>query len=120
MGSDWFQRCKPFLPQEFGILDTPGSQMQQGTSGLLGMINSGPYIACCLLGCWLTDPLNHYLGRRGTLFFCGIFCIFSVIGQGLAQTWPQLFCVPFTSRSRNGPKGYDFPCFRCRKCTCYY
>lgn len=54
------------------------------------LIPFSPYIAACLIGCWLTDPLNHILGRRGTLFFCGIFCTLSVIGQGVAQTWPQL------------------------------
>ena len=53
-----------------------------------------PYIASSILGCWLTDPLNHFFGRRGTLFWCGIFCTFSVIGQGFAQTWPQLFVRP--------------------------
>jgi MFS family permease len=50
-----------------------------------------PYISSCLLGCWLTDPLNHYLGRRGTIFISGIFCTLSVIGSACAQTWPQLF-----------------------------
>lgn len=55
-----------------------------------------PYLGSAFLGCWLTDPLNHYLGRRGTLFFCGIFCIVSVIGSGFCQTWPQLLvCASF-------------------------
>ena len=57
-------------------------------------LSNRPYIASSLLGCWLTDPLNHFFGRRGTLFWCGIFCTFSVIGQGFAQTWPQLFVRP--------------------------
>ena len=57
-----------------------------------------PYIASCLIGCWLTDPLNHFFGRRGTLFWCGIFCTFSVIGSALAQTWPQLFVRRMSSR----------------------
>jgi hypothetical protein len=24
----------------------------------------------------LCDPVNHYLGRRGTIFFTGLFCVF--------------------------------------------
>ena len=54
-----------------------------------------PYIAASLLGCWLTDPLNYFFGRRGTLFWCGIFCTLSVIGEGFVQTWPQLFVISF-------------------------
>jgi len=29
----------------------------------------------------LCDPVNHYLGRRGTIFFTGLFCVFP--GQSL-------------------------------------
>uniref|UniRef100_A0A8H8CPB0 Major facilitator superfamily (MFS) profile domain-containing protein n=1 Tax=Psilocybe cubensis TaxID=181762 RepID=A0A8H8CPB0_PSICU len=58
---------------------------------IVGAINAGPFISAPLLGCWLTDPLNNFLGRRGTIFVAGIFCTFSVIGSGFAQTWPQLF-----------------------------
>ncbi|KAF8995193.1 hypothetical protein BDQ17DRAFT_1250975 [Cyathus striatus] len=99
------------FPQEFGILDTAGSPNAARNQWIVGMINSGPYIACCLLGCWLTDPLNHYLGRRGTLFFCGIFCIFSVIGQGFAQTWPQLFVCRLLLGLGMGPKATTSPVF---------
>ena len=42
-------------------------------------------------GCWLSDPLNNYFGRRGTIFFSAAFCLFSVIGSGLTQNWYQLF-----------------------------
>ena len=62
---------------------------------LTKITNTRPYIASCLVGCWLTDPLNHFFGRRGTLFWCGIFCTLSVIGQGLAQTWYQLLVCTF-------------------------
>jgi len=42
-------------------------------------------------GCWLSDPLNFYIGRRGTIFFSAIFCLFPVIGSALCQNWEQLF-----------------------------
>ena len=54
------------------------------------LYSNRPYIGSALIGCWITDPLNYFLGRRGTLFWCGIFCTLSVIGSGFAQTWPQL------------------------------
>lgn len=34
---------------------------------LVGLINSAPYIGSAFLGCWLSDPLNNYFGRRGEL-----------------------------------------------------
>ncbi|KAK4047737.1 hypothetical protein OIV83_005245 [Microbotryomycetes sp. JL201] len=58
---------------------------------LLGLINAAPYAASALIGCWLSDPVNSVLGRRGTIFCSAVFCIFPVIGQGLCQTWYQLF-----------------------------
>ncbi|PPQ89516.1 hypothetical protein CVT25_012188 [Psilocybe cyanescens] len=58
---------------------------------IVGAINAGPFISAPLLGCWLTDPLNNFFGRRGTIFIAGVFCTLSVIGSALAQTWPQLF-----------------------------
>lgn len=42
-------------------------------------------------GCWLSDPLNFYLGRRGTIFIAAIFCIVPVLGSAFTQNWPQLF-----------------------------
>lgn len=42
-------------------------------------------------GCWLADPLNYWLGRRGCIFISAIFCFVSVIGSGFTHTWEQLF-----------------------------
>lgn len=99
------------FPIEFGISTEAGTPNATNHEWIVGLINSGPYIASCLLGCWLTDPLNHFLGRRGTLFFCGIFCIFAVIGQGLAQTWPQLLVCRLLLGLGMGPKATTSPVF---------
>ncbi|GLB43015.1 putative major facilitator superfamily, sugar transporter (TC 2.A.1.1) family protein [Lyophyllum shimeji] len=99
------------FPIEFGISDAAGTPNAAQHQWIVGLINSGPYIASCLLGCWLTDPLNHFFGRRGTLFFCGIFCIFAVIGQGLAQTWPQLLVCRLLLGLGMGPKASTSPVF---------
>jgi MFS family permease len=39
---------------------------------------------------WLSDPLNHILGRRGTVFLAAIFSLIAPLGSGLAQHWGQL------------------------------
>ncbi|KAH8828536.1 hypothetical protein DL96DRAFT_1603621 [Flagelloscypha sp. PMI_526] len=98
------------FPVEFDIAeDDPvhGSRNQW----LVGVINAGPYLACVFPGCWLTDPLNNYLGRRGTIFFCGIFCTISVIGSGFAQNWYQLFICRLLLGLGMGPKASTVPVY---------
>ncbi|PFH46025.1 hypothetical protein AMATHDRAFT_156846 [Amanita thiersii Skay4041] len=100
------------FPLEFGISDDPAvSPDAARNQWIVGLVNAGPYIASCLVGCWLTDPLNHFFGRRGTLFWCGIFCIFSVIGQGFAQNWPQLLVCRLLLGLGMGPKATTSPVF---------
>ena len=119
LGPDRFQRCQPFLAccfrrtrhrtgrdfvepvgrrcRQFGSLhclcrtvsvcSTP-SVVKSGKGA-----QSGEYMFADVFqrGCWLSDPLNHYFGRRGTIFFAAIFCLISVIGSALTQNWQQLF-----------------------------
>ncbi|PPR02977.1 hypothetical protein CVT26_004921 [Gymnopilus dilepis] len=79
------------FPIQFDINPVVGEPNADRNQWIVGVINSAPYISAALLGCWLTDPLNNFVGRRGTIFIAGIFCTLTVIGSGLAQTWPQLF-----------------------------
>ncbi|TEB24574.1 hypothetical protein FA13DRAFT_1305986 [Coprinellus micaceus] len=97
------------FPQVFGI-DSSGPNKNRN-DWIVGVINAGPYIGTCLIGSWLTDPLNYYFGRRGTLFWCGIFCTFTVIGQALAQTWPQLLVCRLLLGLGMGPKATTSPVF---------
>ncbi|PPQ73733.1 hypothetical protein CVT26_011888 [Gymnopilus dilepis] len=99
------------FPQVFNLDSDPGNPRADLNQWIVGIINAGPYIASSLIGCWLTDPLNYYLGRRGTLFWCGIFCTLSVIGSGLAQTWPQLFVCRLLLGLGMGPKATTSPVF---------
>ena len=73
------------FPQYFGI-DTLSTRH----SLLVGVINAAPYIGSALFGCWLSDPLNNWFGRRGTIFVSGNFCLWTVLGSAFCQTWPQL------------------------------
>lgn len=87
-----------------------------------------PYIGAALIGCWLTDPLNtrmflsstfaigisrncQVLGRRGTIFVCGIFCTLTVIGSACAQTWPQLLTTRLLLGIGMGAKASTVPIF---------
>ncbi|KAI1486003.1 sugar transporter-domain-containing protein [Biscogniauxia mediterranea] len=56
---------------------------------LVGLVNSGPYIGCAVLGCWLSDPLNDWIGRRGVIFVSAHFCLWPVIGSAFCETWGQ-------------------------------
>ncbi|GAW18372.1 hypothetical protein EKO27_g11329 [Xylaria grammica] len=56
---------------------------------LVGLINAGPYIGCAVIGCWLSDPFNNWLGRRGTIFVSANFCIWPVIGSAFSHTYAQ-------------------------------
>lgn len=80
------------FPVALGIDDTvTGAQFHERNLWLVGLVNSAPYIGASLIGCWLSDPLNRYFARRGTIFIAAIFCILPVIGSAFAQNWYQLF-----------------------------
>jgi sugar porter (SP) family MFS transporter len=99
------------FPQALSIPTDNGAPNASVNQWIVGVINSAPYIASSLLGCWLTDPLNYFFGRRGTLFWCGIFCTLSVIGEGFVQTWPQLFVCRLLLGLGMGPKATTTPVF---------
>jgi sugar porter (SP) family MFS transporter len=99
------------FPDEFGISTRSTDPHASRNQWIVGVVNAGPYIASCLVGCWLSDPLNHFLGRRGTLFFCGIFCIGAVLGQAFCQTWPQLLACRLLLGLGMGPKASTSPVF---------
>ncbi|KAL2884087.1 hypothetical protein SGCOL_000024 [Colletotrichum sp. CLE4] len=82
------------FPQAFGIADKDEACVTAGTcarnSWIIGAINSAPYMAICVIACWLSDPVNNRFGRRGAIFLGAIFSILGPVGQALCQTWPQI------------------------------
>ncbi|KAJ4379039.1 hypothetical protein N0V85_008908 [Neurospora sp. IMI 360204] len=73
-----------FFPEYYGIGgDTAREKL------LVGLINAGPYIGSAFIGCWLSDPINNWIGRRGVIFLSGHFCLWPVIGSAFCHTWPQ-------------------------------
>ncbi|PBK68073.1 hypothetical protein ARMSODRAFT_937544 [Armillaria solidipes] len=99
------------FPEKFGLSTADNDPDKERHDWIVGAINAAPYIACALLGCWLTDPLNNYLGRRGTIFVCGIFCTITVIGSAFSHKWPQLFVCRLFLGLGMGPKASTTPVF---------
>jgi sugar porter (SP) family MFS transporter len=73
-----------FFPEYYGI----GTESTRDTL-LVGLVNAGPYIGSAFLGCWLSDPVNNWIGRRGVIFVSAHFCIWPVIGSAFCNTWEQ-------------------------------
>ncbi|KAM7199603.1 Sugar transporter domain containing protein [Rhypophila sp. PSN 637] len=73
------------FPKALGI----GGDSQRDTY-LVGLVNAAPYIGSAFIGCWLSDPVNYYFGRRGAIFFSAHFCLWPVIGSAFSRTWEQL------------------------------
>ena len=104
------------FPTEFGISidknDTSVTAAQrEHNEWLVGLVNAAPYIASAFFGCWISDPLNNYLGRRGTIFVSGVFCLLTPIGGALSQTWEQLFITRLLMGIGMGLKGSTVPIF---------
>lgn len=78
---------------------------------LQGLIVSAPYLACAILGCWLTEPLNRVFARRGTIF---IFCLIAALAsvwEGLANSWVNLFLARFVLGLGIGSKSTTVPVY---------
>lgn len=129
MGPNWFQRryvskqetsqyayavsANLSFPIEFGIGqgEDPTQPNYLRDNWLVGLVNAGPYIGSALIGCWLSDPVNFYLGRRGTIFISAIFCLITPIGGALTQTWEELLITRLLMGIGMGLKGATVPIF---------
>ncbi|KAJ6079572.1 hypothetical protein N7467_009325 [Penicillium canescens] len=98
------------FPDAFGIpeTDNPNAYRNQW---IVGVVNAAPYIASAVLGCWLSDPFNRILGRRGTIFISSIFCVLAPIGSAVTQTWEQLFATRLLLGLGMGLKASTIPIF---------
>lgn len=104
------------FPREFGIDGGerdpgPDNPYHDRDNWLVGLVNAAPYIASAFLGCWLSDPINYYIGRRGTIFVSAIFLILTPIGGAVSQNWQQLFITRLLMGIGMGLKGSCVPIF---------
>ncbi|KAG1848819.1 hypothetical protein C8R48DRAFT_729683 [Suillus tomentosus] len=93
-------------PKQFGI----GSGSQRD-SWLIGLVNSAPYLCCATISCWMTHPLNHYLGRKKTIFLTCMISFLTCIWSGLTNTWWHLFIARFFLGFGIGPKSATVPVY---------
>ncbi|KAK9459722.1 uncharacterized protein V1516DRAFT_687450 [Lipomyces oligophaga] len=103
------------FPDALGISESGSTCTAQGTceqnQWLVGFINSAPYIAICLFSCWIADPINHLIGRRGTIFLGAMFSLISPFGMAVSQTWPQLMICRLLLGVGMGLKEVTVPIF---------
>ncbi|KAG9257423.1 uncharacterized protein F5Z01DRAFT_645885, partial [Emericellopsis atlantica] len=76
---------------------------------LVGLVNAAPYIGTAFVGCWLSDPINDLVGRRGTIFFSANFCLWPVLGSAFCNSWPQLLACRLLLGFGMGSKASTIP-----------
>ena len=105
--------AQSFYLKRFNVISKKkgGRFSQDMTDNLTGLIVGAPYLACAILGCWLTAPLNSLTGRRGTIFIsCAIAAIAS-IWEGVANSWVNLFIARFVLGLGIGSKSTTVPVY---------
>jgi hypothetical protein len=78
---------------------------------ITGLVVGAPYLCCAILGCWLTEPLNKVLGRRGTIFLSCLIAAIASIWEGVANSWVNLFLARFVLGLGIGPKSSTVPVY---------
>lgn len=80
-------------------------------NSLTGLIVGAPYLCCAVIGCWLTEPLNKVLGRRGTIFVSCFIAAVASIWEAVANSWVNLFIARFVLGFGIGPKSSTVPVY---------
>ncbi|KIW90293.1 uncharacterized protein Z519_08937 [Cladophialophora bantiana CBS 173.52] len=103
------------FPVAFGIPDSgpvcEAAGNCEDNSWLIGFINSCPYIAIAFFAGWISDPLNDFLGRRGTIFVGAVFSLLAPIGSACTQHWGQLVATRILLGIGMGLKEVTVPVF---------
>ncbi|KAH8435109.1 sugar porter family MFS transporter [Aspergillus melleus] len=94
---------------ELGIKSDRFSEQMQNY--LTGLVVGAPYLACAILGCWLTEPMNRYLARRGTIFVSCFIAAVASIWEGVANSWVNLFIARFVLGLGIGSKSSTVPVY---------
>ncbi|CAF1277668.1 unnamed protein product [Didymodactylos carnosus] len=87
--------------EEFGITN----------SWLQGLINASPYLACFTISVWLTEPMNNFFGRRGTIFIMCIVAAVTSIWEAVSHSWVNLFIARFFLGISIGVKSTTVPIY---------
>jgi hypothetical protein len=93
------------FPEEFGLVGTARAEW------IVGLINSIIFLTAGLIGAFIVDPLNKYLGRRGEICLTAVCLTLTPIGSGLAQSWQGLFAARFVMGIGIGAKNATVPIY---------
>jgi len=93
------------FPEEFGIAGTGRDEW------IVGIINAIIFLTAGLIGAFIVDPLNKYLGRRGEIFLTALCLTATPIGSGFARTWQELFAARFVMGIGIGAKNATVPIY---------
>lgn len=74
-----------FYLKVFGI-DSNSSR----DANLQGIVNSVPYLAASVIGCWVAIPSNYFFGRRVTIFWASFLASVSGLWQAFSPSWQML------------------------------
>ncbi|KAL3474070.1 hypothetical protein BJX99DRAFT_186648 [Aspergillus californicus] len=91
--------------EEFGI-DGEGRD-----EWIVGVVNAIIFLTAGLVGAFLTDPLNHYLGRRGEIFLTSLCLTATPIGSAFTHSWQALFAARFVMGIGIGAKNATVPIY---------
>ncbi|KAJ9213683.1 hypothetical protein DTO166G4_4765 [Paecilomyces variotii] len=93
------------FPEEFGINGKGRDEW------IVGLINAIIFLTAGLIGAFIVDPLNHYLGRRGEIFLTACCLTATPIGSGFAKSWQGLFAARFIMGIGIGAKNATVPIY---------
>ncbi|KAL4769786.1 hypothetical protein BDW60DRAFT_209667 [Aspergillus nidulans var. acristatus] len=96
-------------PKLLGIESPRFSDMMQDY--ITGLVVGAPYLACAIIGCWLTEPMNRYFARRGTIFISCVVAAVASIWEGVANSWVNLFLARFVLGLGIGSKSSTVPVY---------
>lgn len=91
-------------------------QLNITTANIQGLVVGAPYLACAIIGCWLTEPLNRYFARRGTIFISCFIAAVASIWEGVCNTWVNLFIARFVLGLGIGSKSSTVPVYAAGEC----
>jgi sugar porter (SP) family MFS transporter len=93
------------FPEEFGIHHGATNEW------IVGIINAIIFLTAGLIGAFIVDPLNKYLGRRGEIFLTALILTATPIWSGFAKSWQELFAARFVMGIGIGAKNATVPIF---------
>ncbi|KAJ5429846.1 Major facilitator superfamily domain general substrate transporter [Penicillium cf. griseofulvum] len=86
-------------------------QLNITSKNIQGLVVGAPYLACAIIGCWLTEPLNRFFARRGTIFISCVIAAVASVWEGVANTWVNLFIARFVLGLGIGSKSSTVPVY---------